>query len=74
MDILNISKTIQILAAIFITLLVLIQGKGGGLSSSFSSSINVYHSKRGFEKVVMIATIVLGVLLVVNSIIIVVLS
>lgn len=74
MNVLDISKIIQIITAIIITVLVLIQGKGGGLSSSFGSSINVYHSKRGFEKVIMIATIVLGVLLVVNSIILVVLS
>lgn len=60
--------------SILIVLLVLIQSKSAGLSSGLKSSFSMYRSLRGVEKTIFIATVVLGVLLVVNSLTIVLLS
>ena len=54
----------QIVIAIAITVLVLLQAKDAGLSGMFggSSDMGVYRTKRGFEKTMFDATIVLGVI------------
>ncbi len=74
MSLLYVSKIIQIVVSVVLVLLVLIQGKGGGLSSSVGGSITFYRSKRGIEKTVFILTIVLGIALIVNSLFILYLS
>ena len=57
-------KIIQIFLAIIIIVLIMLQSKGGGLSMSVGSAFTMYRSKRGFEKVVFIMTIVFSVLVV----------
>ena len=52
----------------------MLQSKGGGLSMSVGSAFTMYRSKRGFEKVVFIMTIVFSVLVVANSLLIIVTS
>lgn len=47
--------------------LVLIQGKGTGLSSAFGGSFSYYRSKRGVERVVFVSTIVVGLAIVINT-------
>ncbi len=42
---------------------VLLQGRGSGLGLAFGGDSNVYRTKRGLERVLVIATIVLAVLL-----------
>jgi|GEM_PF-662747 len=74
MNILLFCKIAQIIMSILIVLLVLIQSKSAGLSSGLKSSFSMYRSLRGVEKTIFIATVVLGVLLVVNSLTIVLLS
>ena len=74
MNYLFITKIVQLILALVLTLLVLIQGKGTGLSSAFSGMTSFYRTKRGVDKVVFIMTIFSGVLLVVNSMFIVLLS
>ncbi len=74
MDYLNLVKIVQLILAIVITILVLIQGKGTGLSSAFSGMTSFYRTKRGVDKVVFATTIIAGVLLVINSLFIVLLS
>lgn len=54
--------TFQIAIAIGLIILVLLQAKGGGLSSTFGGSSQVYRSRRGVEKIVVYLTIVLAVL------------
>lgn len=71
MNLLFIARIIQIVSAVFMIFLVLIQGKGGGLSSTFGGSISFYRSKRGVEKVIFYLTIFMGITLVVNSLIII---
>lgn len=65
-------KIIQIFLSILLTALVLIQSKGGGLSSSVGGSFTMYRSKRGLEKIVFILTIVFSVLVVINSLLIII--
>lgn len=74
MDYLYIVKIVQLTLAVIITVLVLIQGKGTGLSSAFSGMTSIYRTKRGVDKIVFISTIIAGALLVVNSLFIVLLS
>ena len=50
-----------------LTVLVLVQGKGTGLSSAVGNTFSLYRSKRGVERVVFILTILMGVTLVINS-------
>lgn len=59
--------TTQIIFAILLSILILMQNKGTGLSETFGGESNVYTTKRGAEKFLHIATIVLGVLLVLNT-------
>jgi len=71
---LGILKIVQIIVSIVLVALVLIQSKSAGLSSSLKSSFNMYRSLRGVEKIVFILTIVFGVLLVLNSLALVLVS
>jgi protein translocase SecG subunit len=64
-------KISQLIVSTLLIVLVLIQSKSSGLSSTLKSSFNMYRSLRGFEKIIFIATIIAGVLLVVNSLLIV---
>ena len=74
MDILRISKLIQILLAVFLTFFVLIQSKGMGLSSAFGSVGGFYRTRRGVEKLIFILTVIFVVIFVINSLVIVFLS
>ena len=67
-------QTIHIVLSILIVALVLIQSKSGGFASGIGNSIGFYRSRRGLEKVVFIVTIVVAVLVAVNSLILVILS
>jgi len=65
-DILNI---IQIIIAALLVVTVLFQQRGTGLSAAFGGEGGVYFKKRGAEKVIFIATIVLAVLFILSAII-----
>jgi protein translocase SecG subunit len=61
---------IQIILAILIIVLVLMQKSESGVGGSFGGGDNfgsAYHTRRGFEKVMFNATIVLGVLFAISS-------
>lgn len=53
---------IQIVISALLVGAILLQQRGTGLSATFGGEGNVYRTKRGLEKVVFIATIVLAVL------------
>lgn len=57
----------QIAISILLALSILVQQKGAGLSATFGGTGGFYTTKRGAEKVLAIATIVLAVLFVANS-------
>jgi protein translocase SecG subunit len=55
----QILKTIEIILAVLLVLLITFQTKGNGLSESVSSAFSVNRTKRGFEKFIFYFTIVL---------------
>jgi len=59
--------TTQIIISILLSIAILTQNKGTGLSATFGGSGGFYASKRGAEKILHNATIVLSVLFIVNS-------
>lgn len=70
----NILWTLQALIAILLTACVLVQNKGQGFSMSMGAVSSAYRSRRGAEKLVFNATIVLGILFGLNSLVMVILS
>ena len=67
----QILKIIQLVLVLLLTVFVMVQAKGTGLSSAFGNVGGFYRTKRGVEKSLFIFTIIIGVLFVVNSILIV---
>ncbi len=51
----------QIISAILLVVVILMQQRGSGLSGLFGGSGDVYRSKRGVEKILFRATIALSV-------------
>lgn len=60
---------IQIILGILLILVIIIQQKGAGLGSAFGGGSGFYRTKRGAEKLLFYATIVLSVVFVLSSII-----
>jgi len=60
----NILNYIQIVLAILLTVSILLQHRGTSLGGAFGGEGNVYRSRRGAEKFLFSATIVLAVLFV----------
>ena len=55
-------QIIQIIIAVLLTAAILLQNRGAGLSGIFGGASSVYRTKRGIEKTLFTATIVLAVL------------
>lgn len=60
----NILNYIQIALAILLIISILVQHRGTGLGGAFGGEGNVYRSRRGAEKFLFYATIVLAILFV----------
>ena len=60
---------LQAVISILLSLAILTQQRGTGLSATFGGSGGFYTSKRGAEKVLSNATVVLAVLFVANAIV-----
>ncbi|MBI2832494.1 MAG: preprotein translocase subunit SecG [Chloroflexi bacterium] len=58
----------QIVLAVAIILITLLQTKGGGLGGIFGQADTVYRTKRGLEKTLFQMTVVLMVLFIVNAV------
>ena len=54
--------TIQIVISILLISSILLQNRGSGLSETFGGSGKVYQTKRGFDKFLFIATVILALL------------
>ena len=65
-DILNI---VQIAIAVLLTVTILFQQRGTGLSGAFGGEGGVYFKKRGAEKILFIASIILATLFILSAII-----
>ncbi len=64
----NILNIIQIIIAALLVVTVLFQQRGTGLSAAFGGEGGVYFKKRGAEKVIFIATIILAALFILSAI------
>ena len=60
---------IQLILAIIIISLILLQAKGTGLGTAFGGQSNTYHSKRGVEKVIFTITLISVALFVIIALI-----
>lgn len=60
-------QIIQIIIAVLLTTAILLQNRGAGLSGIFGGASSVYRTKRGIEKTLFTATIILAVLFFVVS-------
>ena len=54
----------QIVVSVLLILSILLQHRGAGLSAVFGGSGNIYRTKRGLEKGLFLATIILAILFV----------
>jgi preprotein translocase subunit SecG len=61
---------VQIGISILLVAAILLQQRGGGLSAAFGGESSSYHTKRGLEKILFIATIVLSILFVSSTFIV----
>lgn len=59
---------LQIVSALGLVTLILLQSSKGGLGSAFGGGGEFYRTKRGAERIVFVATIVMAVLFLVISI------
>lgn len=64
----NTIKIIEVVISVLLVVAVLLQQKGASLGATFGGQSNIYHSKRGIEKFLYYATIVLSILFVVGAI------
>lgn len=53
---------LQFVTGLFLVVSILLQNRGTGLSAAFGGSGNVYRTKRGVERILFIATIILAIL------------
>ncbi len=60
----KILSIIQIVIAVLLMLVILLQSKGSALTGVFGGEGNIYKSKRGLDKFLLIATIILGIIFV----------
>ncbi|MFA6322613.1 MAG: preprotein translocase subunit SecG [Candidatus Buchananbacteria bacterium] len=56
----NILQIVQIITAILLIAAILMQNRGAGLGATFGGEGNVYRTKRGMEKSLFVATIILS--------------
>lgn len=67
-------QIVEIILSITVISLVLLQGKGSGLGSAFGGDDGVYHTRRGVEKLLHQATIVIIGIFFLNAFALIILS
>ncbi len=60
---------IQIILGILLVLVIIIQQKGSGLGSAFGGDLSFYRTKRGAEKLLFYATIVIAIAFIISSLV-----
>lgn len=63
----NIFSTLQMILAIILISLVLLQTKGTGLGSTFGGELGFYQTRRGVERLLFILTIIIAGLFLISS-------
>jgi preprotein translocase subunit SecG len=61
MNLKTIFLIVQVVISVLLITAVLLQNRGAGLGQSFGGSSSTYHTKRGFEKRLHQATIILAI-------------
>ena len=64
----------EIIVAILLTISILLQNRGAGLSQTFGGDFGGYYTKRGFEKFLVYFSIVLASLFIILAVSILVMS
>jgi preprotein translocase subunit SecG len=64
----NFLSIAQIIIAALLAGAILLQARGSGLSSVFGGESTFYHTRRGIEKVIFWATVILAILFIAASI------
>ena len=59
---------IQIVISTLLVGAILLQARGSGLSSVFGGESTFYHTRRGMEKIIFWATIILAILFIITGI------
>ncbi len=59
----------QAAIAVLLTVSILLQSRGSGLGSAFGSDFGGYYTKRGFERFLVYATVILSILFFVLAIV-----
>lgn len=59
---------VQMLAAILLVVVILLQQKGTGLGAAFGGEGNIYQTKRGFEQILFTSSIILASLFFITAI------
>ncbi len=60
---------VQIVIAVLLILVIIIQQKGSGLGSTFGADLSFYRTKRGAEKLLFYLTIILATVFILLSLI-----
>jgi len=60
-------NVITIVSSVLLIIFVLLQQRGSGLGGAFGGGSEVYQTKRGIERGVFIATIIVGIIFAVSS-------
>lgn len=58
----------QIIVSILLVTAILLQQRGTGLSAAFGGEGNIYRTKRGLEKTIFAATVILAVVFVILAV------
>ena len=64
----------QLVISVLLIISVLLQNRGSGLSAAFGGDFGGFHTKRGIEKFLFVASAVLGTLFIVNALATIILS
>lgn len=64
----NIFTIVQLIIAVLLVGAIILQQKGTGLGSTFGGESQIYRTKRGAERILFIATIILAILFAINAI------
>lgn len=60
---------IQIILGVLLIIVVLLQQKGSGMGTTFGGDLGFYRTKRGAERLLFYATIVLSVVFIISSLV-----
>ncbi len=65
----KIISLLEIITSSLLIIAILLQNRGAGLSGTFGGSFGGYYARRGFEKFLVISSIILSVLFIILAII-----